>query len=536
MKKTLAFLLTLCLLLPAMSLAELAPWGTYPITDTPEELSIFTTITAVQEPYEDDYQTKFYEDKTGVKVKWLSYNNNEIGTQFNLSLASGEYPDIYSIPSVDASGWLELVEEGIIIPLDDLIEQTIHIKAYLNDNPEIKKAITAPDGHIYVLPQVRYEECESTYCQKMWIYKDWMKAYCDATGKAAPETTADFKEMLCYFRDNDMNGNGDAKDEIPLTGTYSRWETGSDPMFYLMNSFTYCPVSFLVADDQQNLTTPVTTDAYREGLRYLNDLYNEGLLYEGTYVQELTQFRALTSVAKDAVTVGAAAAGYPMRLLTPGSGVTWADYEAISPLKGPEGVQISPAEYINNMWLTTTITSACKNPELAMRWLDYWYSEEGANWYLYNGLENVDWKWADEPSFGGGSKSIVKLTSRENETWLSYGRPVMTTEESWLNMAASETPNNNYLTGIVAAQAYKPYAQFTKLPQTVWCDDTDLINEFTELKSLIVNDYIIGSATQFIIGTMDVNDDAQWDQYLKGLQERGLDHFLEVAQRYYFGK
>ena len=277
-------------------------------------------------------------------------------------------------------------------------------------------------------------------------------------------------------------------------------------------------------------------DAYREGLRYINDLYKEGLLYEGTYVQELTQFRAMTSVAKDAVTVGAAAAGYPMRLLTQGSGTTWADYQALAPMKGPDGTQIAAADYVNFVYLTTAITSACENPELAIRWMDYWYSEEGLAWYLYNGVENVDWKWVDEPSFGGGDKSIVKITDRANETWLAYARPVLTTKESWLNMAAAETPNNNYLTGIKAAKPYMPYAQYTKLPQVVWCNDLDLTLEMAELKSLIVDDYIISASTQFIIGTRDINNDADWNDFLKGLEERGLERYLEVCEQYYFGK
>jgi len=354
MKKWLAILLALCFL-PVTALGALAPYGTYPITDTPEELTIFTTITAVQEPYEDNYQSKFYEEKTGVHVNWLTYNNNEMATQFNLSLGSGEYPDIYNVflntDALTTGSWLELGQEGIIIPLEDLIEDTVHIKAFFEKNPDIKEAITAPDGHIYVLPQTVTEEPETNAPFKMWIYQEWLDAYCAATGKGIPATPAEFKDMLIYFRDNDMNGNGDPTDEIPLTGTYSRWETGNDPLFYFMNSFVYTPVTFIDVDENGQIYTMVGTDEFREGLKYIHSLYEEKLLDEGTYVQELTQFRALTSVSKDSVTVGAATAGYPMRLLTQGSGVTWADYTNLPPLVGPEGVQISPASYRNSLSL-----------------------------------------------------------------------------------------------------------------------------------------------------------------------------------------
>ena len=540
MKKLLAVLLVMCLV-PMVALADLTDAGTFPITDTPEELTVFTTITAVQDPYENDYQTTWYEEKTGVHINWLTYNNNELATQFNLSVGSGEYPDIYNVffntDAMTTGTWMEMAEDGVIIALDDLIEGTTWIKAYLEENPDVKAACTSPDGHIYVLPQAMTQEPETTAPFKMWVYQEWLDAYCAATGNGVPETTDEFKAMLIYFRDNDMNGNGDTTDEIPLTGTYSRWETGNDPLFYFMNAFCYCPVTFIDADENNQIYTMVDTDEFRAGLQYLNDLYNEGLLDEGTYVQELTQFRALTSVSKDSVTVGAAAAGYPMRLLTQGSGVTWADYANISPLKGPDGLQVSAASYVNNVYLTTAITSACENPELAIRWLDYWFSEEGMGWYLYGGVEGEDWEWVDEPSFGGSDKSIRRITSRENETWLSYARPVFTTLQSWYDMAASELPNSTYLTGLQRYEEYyKPYCQFTNLPQVVWCSDSELVEEYTELETLLVNDYIMGSCTKFITGAWDINDDAAWESYKAGLADRGMDRYLEVCQEYYFGE
>ena len=535
MKKLVALMLALCML-PVAALCELTPNGTFPITDTPEELTIFTTITAVQEPYENDYQSTFYEEKTGVHINWQAYDNNELLTNFNLSIGSNEYPDIYNVLNVDNAVWLEMIEEGIIIPLDDLIENTQYIKPYLDAHPDVKAACTSPDGHIYLLPQAWTLIPETTNPFKIWVYQEWMDAYCAATGNGVPATTEEFRDMLAYFRDNDMNGNGDPNDEIPLTGTYSRWDSGSDPMFYLMNSFCYCPVTFIDADENGKIYTNVATDEYREGLKYINSLYNEKLLDEGCYVQELNQFRALTSVAKDAVTVGVGTAGYPMRLLTQGSGVTWADYTCLAPLAGPKGVQISAATYDNYVYLNTAITKSCKNPELAIRWLDYWYSEEGQAWYLYNGVEGTDWEWVNEPSFGGGDKSISKITDRANETWLSYARPVLTTLESWGDMAAAAVADTTQLVGIQRNEVYAPYAQYTNLPQIVWCDDSDLIDEYNELKTLIVNNYILTSSTKFITGELDVNDDAVWADYVKGLEDRGLSRFLEVAQEYYFGK
>jgi hypothetical protein len=56
---------------------------------------------------------------------------------------------------------------------------------------------------------------------KVWVLRDWLAAYNASLGKAAdamPETLDEFEAMLLYFKDNDMNGNGDPSDEIPLMG------------------------------------------------------------------------------------------------------------------------------------------------------------------------------------------------------------------------------------------------------------------------------------------------------------------------------
>lgn len=42
------------------------------------------------------------------------------------------------------------------------------------------------------------------------------KAWLDQLGLEVPTTTEELYELLCAFRDNDMNGNGDTTDEIPL--------------------------------------------------------------------------------------------------------------------------------------------------------------------------------------------------------------------------------------------------------------------------------------------------------------------------------
>ena len=43
------------------------------------------------------------------------------------------------------------------------------------------------------------------------------QVWLDKAGMEAPETLDEFVELLRYFKDNDMNDNGDTSDEIPMS-------------------------------------------------------------------------------------------------------------------------------------------------------------------------------------------------------------------------------------------------------------------------------------------------------------------------------
>lgn len=543
MKKLLSLVLLLCLAVSPALAYELSEPGVYPISDERLQLHIWCPQIATLEDFETSYENVWFEEYANVDVLWETANSSEASQKFSLSLANPDRPDIY-LNSVSTDEVMLYAEDGVIIPLEELIdEHTVYIKKMLDENPEIRAQITAPDGHIYQLFQSIYMAQEST--DKMWVYKPWLETYMEATGKGTPATTEEFRDMLSYFRDNDMNGNGDPNDEIPLTGNYQYWKEGADPMTYLMNAFTLCPTRvepYMLADEENHVTCVAVTDAYREGLKYINSLYEDKLLAEETYVQDLFQFRTLTSVPKTAVTVGAAAAPYPYRLLTYNADpayVTFTDYVPLAPLKGPDGVQGCYTSAYDVLNMRTFITSSCEDPVVAIKWLDYFYSEEGRSWSNFYGKEGVHWAWTDEPSFGGGDRSVkllVEYGSTQNVYWpQNWGPNTIRTRADYDAKAAADAATDNQLQAILAQDVYDPYAVHTNFPQITWCTDQDLIDERIELKDLVTN-CILEHTTQFIVGAEDIDDDAAWASFLAELDNLGLARLLELHETYYFDK
>jgi len=84
--------------------------------------------------------------ETGVKLK-REFLVGDLETRLGLMIASGDYPDMMYA----AHYTQRLIDAGAYIPLEDLIEEHApNIKKYYAKYLDM---ITAPDGHIYFLPQ-----------------------------------------------------------------------------------------------------------------------------------------------------------------------------------------------------------------------------------------------------------------------------------------------------------------------------------------------------------------------------------------------
>lgn len=537
LRKISALLLSLVILLCGTALAEVTPNGEFPVVNTPTEITIWTSIPGTQTDYTNNATTKYYEEKTGVHVNWIEVADAEKATLFNTSLASASYPDYY-MTGVNSTDLISYYEDGVIIPLNDLIDQySVYLKQLLDENPSVREAITAPDGNIYSFPMVNYIPAGNVNA-KIYVYKEWLQKYAEDTGKAKPNTAEGLEEMLLYFRDHDMNGNGDPSDEIALTGHYQYNNTGI-PVFYMLNGFCYVPNDYFFVGDDGRVCSNVKTDEFREGLRYANKLFNEGLIDEGIFVQSLTTFRSLTTTTKDKVTVAACAAPYPLRVLTMQTGVDnaveWKDYEVLEPMQRADGTTVVAG--ISTVYVTTfgMITTACKNPEVVMRWVDSIYSPEMREYLIYGGEEGKGWEWKDGvKSIAGADRAVVSLldVTERNAIWLPDWVGSWVTEEMYCNNAA-ESDSAEAPLRVADGKLYDKYLKETGIPRINWCTDQDTTVEFGELNTLFV-DYLNTAISEFTLGTRDINDDNVWQEYLNTLDAMGYDHYCDVATSYYF--
>lgn len=204
-------------------------------------------------------------EEAGVEVEWELYDYDEYESLAGPIISAGDTDaDIIKIPDNDPNQ--VYIKSGQFVPLDEFFDYMPNYTAWLSDNPVEKAELTAEDGHIYYVPGLNVSD---DYQPCLMYNRVWL----DKAGIKAPETLDEFTDMLRYYRDNDMNGNGDKTDEIPMCVMKEFLPYMFGPAFGLDL------VSGFQADESGNVTYAYADSVnYRKYLKFLNGLYEEGLI------------------------------------------------------------------------------------------------------------------------------------------------------------------------------------------------------------------------------------------------------------------
>ncbi len=480
------------------------------------------------------------EEMTGVKIEWEVIPINDYDQVMGTRLASGQnLPDIFMIPweaNADQLGF-----DGIAMPLNDLIEENAYYLNMLMDKyPVIRSGITTSDGNIYSYPGFgegyvnKAEEMETgelvdpgaNLCLNVsMIRKDWL----DKLGLEVPETLDDWYNVLKAFKTQDPNGNGKA-DEIPITSTFNMrdiYRFGEAFGLYRAGN-AECRWG---VDEEGKIFFKDTTEEFRQTLEFLNKLYAEGLLdpeyatagYDKT--TEKINRDLLGAVASDWMSnIGT----YNANLKT--AGVEDANWVPVKPILNPDG----ESKIMNrwSVWKTAAISKDCKNPELAMKWLDFQcLSAQGVALSNY-GVEGV--------SYTKGEDGIIALTETATnnpdgigpqEYLRSLGAwgqlPYPQAKEGYEVLWADQSGIVEFGQSFAADQVLDPFPNNgTKANLPFTDEENDIRSEF----ETIIETYCDEMAIKFIEGKESLD---KFDEYVATLESYGLAELLKIHQAAY---
>ena len=509
------------------------PEGQFPIVEEKIRMTAFLSAgDTLVEDYQNNDFVRYLEEKTNI---YLELDVAQAGTdgvqKRNILLATGDYPEIF----IDGFGKTEAQiygRQGILVPLNDLIaEYGINTRKILADFPLVKANLTLPDGKIYNLPTVN----ECFHCSlgpKLYVYGPWL----DKLGLEMPTTTEEFKAMLIAFRDRDPNGNG-LKDEIPLSGMI-QYGGGIDG--FLMRAFIYSEGNLGEGSnlgrmylDKGRITAAFVQPEFKDGLVYMNDLYNEGLIDPGAFVQDIRQYLALGE-NPDTVLMGAAT-GPHMGVFThfDGESGRWLEYEVMPPLEGPSGLRVSRyyPHYGGGAW---TVTDKAKNLEAAFRLGDAFYEKDVMLHNLY-GREGIEWVWAEPGELGiNGLQAIWKpLVGRgeiNSTSWWNQAGPTVQSAAFRLGQMSKGPEDLETVLFHQTKNKMEPYKVDISMIVPPLTYDEDVTVEHVELGTTL-GTYVQEMIARFIVGDADI--ETGWDDYLAELDKIGLSRYIELMQEAY---
>ncbi|MFE5324017.1 ABC transporter substrate-binding protein [Paenibacillus sp. NPDC056579] len=486
-----------------------------PIVNTPLNLKFFTGKSPTNgNKFEDTLVWKEYAKMSNMNVIFELIPFENLTEKKNLVLAGGDYPDAFYSARLSAAELSKYGSQGVFVKLNDMIDKYApNFKKLMDKYPDIRKGLTMPDGNIYSLPSF-YDPSflPMLIGTPLWVNKEWL----DKLGMEEPKTTEEFYQYLKKVKDTDLNGNGQ-KDEIPYSSAgignlinqvKGAWGLGNRGLGH----------AYVDMDPASNKLRFTKTDPkYKEMLQYVNKLYAEGLLDKEIFT---IKDSALYAKGQKGV-LGSTVIPNPATLMNQ------KNYIGLGALKGPQGDQLYSHVKVPMVHVGAfAITNKNPNPEATLRWMDYFYSEEGAKFY-FMGQKDVTYKEGAE----GKMEYVDDITKNPQGltqdqalakyfTWLGGSYPGYVTEK-WFK--GSETLPEAIATGKKA----QPNAV-----KEIWnnFNFTDAENEIMSSVGKDITSYVTEMEAKFVNGSASFDE---WDKYVATVQKMGLDQYMKTYQAAY---
>ena len=338
-------------------------------------------MSALSAGYDSNVVLNQLAENAGITIEWDTMSDS-LSEQVNIRIAGEQLPDAFQGVGFSNYDISTYGADGVFIDLTPYITPEImpNLSKILEENPDIKAAITMADGKIYGLPAaeqmgtagIGLEEDYSIYTvpQFAMINKAWL----DELGLEVPTTLDELYDCLKAFQENDMSATyyGNAPGStIPMSVGFDQWCWGQN-VFYAGFGFTNWTndvCNDLVLNDDGTVEFVSARDSYRDAVTYFHNWYAEGLIDIEMFSQSSSQYIAKCSQGQ----VGVATWWYIEEVMADKSG----DYVFLPILEGPDGtynVTVRTGGAVNSGNLN--ITSACGNPEALLKFYDQWYDGE----------------------------------------------------------------------------------------------------------------------------------------------------------------
>lgn len=291
--------------------------------------------------------------------------------KLGVAMASGDLPDVMSL---NANDYEMLRDNDQIMPLNDVLDYASDtFKEWIYKDPNIIENVTH-DGQIMAIPQ--YWDGKRGL-NVMMIREDWLKD----VGMEVPKTIDEFTAVMRAFKEQKGAEVG-----ISLTKALTGYRSVND----IINMFGGY-LNAWVDNGEGELIPGEIQPETKEALRYMNQLYSEGLIHKEFAMHDGTKASELTMSNKAGIVIG------PWWMFDGLGKVMYKNPEArwaVAPVPSSgEGKAM-----LNRVTMESykVINKDCKNPEAVIKLYNLWVDfETAANKYGEMATEKGGhvWNW-----------------------------------------------------------------------------------------------------------------------------------------------
>ena len=489
--------------------------GDLPLVEETQELTVWTAfmqdLSSLVTSMGDLPAYQYAETLTNVHLVFSDVAAESAQEQFNLMINSGDYRDLMISGITNYTGGAaKAVDDGVFLILNDLVEEYApDYLAVVNSTPGNQKDAYTDQGDMVGF--YAYFDRMASMTGPL-IRKDWL----DELGLEPPETYDEWEDVLAAFKSAHT-----VTDTLLLPSSVNNWAGG------------YGTIGFNCSVDFGNSSTHF----YQTDGVVHSSLTEEGFR---TYIEKLRKWFDAGYIAKDFYAKGANAfdSAVASIILNGQCGIWNADIsdaenmKASSAVDGFDYMPIGfPVEHKgdttgfgNNMELAQggdlAISAQCENPELAVRWMNFWYTPTGSMIANY-GEEGVTYEMVD-----GQPKYTDLITDNPDMPQM-----LATNYYTLLQLPSTKILDTCIHKGFTDAQfeameLWEKTADGSSLIPTKLSMTTEEGEEYSNTVSDI-NTYASEKIIKFIIGDEPME---QWDSFVETVESMDLDRCVEIYQ------
>lgn len=483
-----------------------------PLVDEKFNMSAFwsyDTATTYFTDMNDRKITQYIEEITNIHMDYQIPAQGMENETFSLLITSNDWPDILWMNDIPITGGPDKwIDDGIILRLNELIDAYAPNYKAMREWSDVHMKETITDvGNIAGMRFVTSYPGEPPWTG-LGIRQDWL----DQVGLPAPVTIDDWYNALTAFKEQLGKPNSLM---LPPTGFYYSSEFvsafGVGKSFYQENGVVkFGPIEPGYRDYLETIAKWFAEDLiYRDFLTIENNTtfwstagYDEGIISASHTMWPFCADGMITNNRVDAEQ-------QPDFWLTP-----------VNPPQKDENTPAGLAYYQSPVRDYTFVTTQSTRPDLAVRWLDWRYSWEGAVTCEY-GIEGESFDYVDgKPVFKEFMLDTNSDTAADRYTYMYMGD-----KPGWyLYDKMWETMSNQNV--FIAYDVWATASHDKNIPDglTMTAEESEVYNRnFVDIETF-VQEYTIN----IMFGNRSLDD--SYDEFVARLKDMGIEDCIAAQQ------